>query len=107
MVYRGRVPDFDDLGFKQQERFRGRVWEDLSPEQRAGLLEEIGLDPGRAKELATPPLGELHYDQLADLWQIHSRRVLLNRVDLEAAERVLPRFEDLSEPERQRFLADY
>ena len=81
MIWRGRIPDYEDLAPRQQARFQ-RYYRNLAPEQRQELFEHAGVSAAEV----TKAFDELTPDQHQLLWKEHVWDVLHTRVGIAAAE---------------------
>ena len=87
MIWRGRIPDYEDLAPRQQKGF-ARSFNRLGPEQREQMFKDAGL--AGASRLALLDFDQLSPDQVERAWEEHIFNVLLQRVSRQAAERVFP-----------------
>jgi ATP-binding cassette, subfamily B, bacterial len=88
MVYRGRVPQYQDLTPAQQHSVAS-VWERLSAEERREWLEGGGVPAGRAKGLAEARFEDLTPADAEVFWVEDVRRTLRDSVGPDAEARVV------------------
>jgi ATP-binding cassette subfamily B protein len=106
MVHRGQVPGYRDLSRTDQGNFQ-QYWHDLTPEDRAAQLLDVGIDPQTVSEWAkiadTADKG-LAFETV--LWRAHLFRLLRDKVGSTAASLVLPAYRDLP-PEQEKLFRDF
>jgi ATP-binding cassette subfamily B protein len=87
MVWRGRVPDWEELAPLQQERTE-QFWRDSEEEDREQWLQWAGFDAKTVEALAARSFEELDSSQKEAVWEEIVYYRLAERVGQDAADRV-------------------
>src|SRR5262249_31308688 len=99
--HRGHVPHFRDLTTEKQQALL-KQWEAEPPQDVAKFLQDLGVKQARIDKLTQKPQ-ELTPQEQELVWRLHTYHLLPRKVTDHAAALVLPRSQEVPEPEQKAF----